>query len=51
MAEGKKFLTGENSQAPNYEQSFLCYSEAIALDHRKASIHQLSELENADIFC
>jgi hypothetical protein len=37
MAEGKKFLTGENSQSPNYEQAFLCFSEAIALDHRKHS--------------
>jgi hypothetical protein len=41
MAEGKKFLTGENAQSPNYEQAFLCYSEAIALDHCKLSLFHL----------
>ena len=33
--EGKRCFNGEAGQPPQYEQAFLCYSEAIALSHSK----------------
>lgn len=36
--EGKRCFNGEAGQPPQYEQAFLCYSEAIALSHSKFTL-------------